>query len=200
MPQAFRIGSQIGPYDPFWVQVREAVNQRAQQLDLQLIPIEIAGRPDTLSVEEQIGVIEELLAQQLDALICWSFAESVIYQILESGLPVIYLAESEIRHPLFVSPQGLYEAGRMIGEYFAEHLKGHGKVLCIGGLSEEPSREDGRARINGFYDALCNFPGISTRHLPSYWRYEEAYPQIEAILKETESPIDAIFGLSDSIA
>ena len=32
MPQPFRFGSQIGPYDPFWVQVREAINQRTQQL------------------------------------------------------------------------------------------------------------------------------------------------------------------------
>lgn len=52
MPQPFRLGSQIEPYDPFWVQIREAVNQRAQQLGLYLIPIEIAGRPDTLPADE----------------------------------------------------------------------------------------------------------------------------------------------------
>ena len=80
MPQPFRIGLQIGPYDPFWVQVREAVNQRAQQLGLYLIPIEIAGRPDALQEEEQISVVEELLAQQLDALICWSLPERGIYE------------------------------------------------------------------------------------------------------------------------
>jgi len=200
MNPAFRIGSQIGPYDPFWVQIREAVNQRAQQLGLYLIPIEIAGRPDTLSVDEQIGVVEELLAQQLDALICWSFPEEVIYQLLESGLPVIYLSESKIRHPLFASPQGFYEAGRMIGEYFAKHLTGHGNVLCIGGLTEEPGGEDGRTRINGFWDAFHNFSRISITHHPSYWRYEQAYPQIEAILKETRHSIDGIFGLSDPIA
>ncbi|RPJ19450.1 MAG: GAF domain-containing protein, partial [Chloroflexi bacterium] len=200
MTQTFRIGSQIGPYDPFWVQVREAVNLKAQQLGLELIPIEIAGRADTLSVEEQVDVVEELLAQQLNALICWSFPESMIDQILDGGLPVIYLSESEIRHPLFVSPQGLYEAGRIIGEYFARHLDGHGHVLCIGGLSEEQGREDGRTRINGFYDALRNFPEISIKHMPSYWRYEQVYPQIEAMLKEMQPPIDAIFGLSDPIA
>src|SRR6185436_6680679 len=131
-------------------QVREAVNQRAQQLGLDLLPLEIAGRPDALPLEEQIGVVEELLAQELDALICWSFPQRMIHQILEGGLPVIYLSEARIRHPLFVSPHGLYEAGRMIGDYFAEHLNGRGQVLCIGGLSEEPDREDGRTRINGY--------------------------------------------------
>jgi signal transduction histidine kinase/ABC-type sugar transport system substrate-binding protein/AraC-like DNA-binding protein len=200
MSQVFRIGSQIGPYDPFWVQVREAVNQKAQQLGLELIPIEIAGRPDALPAEEQIGVVEELLAQELDALICWSFPEGMIHQILAGGLPVIYLSETELRHALFVPPQALYEAGRMIGDYFAERLEGHGQVWCIGGLSEEPGREDGRTRINGFYDALRDFPGISISHTPSYWRYEQAYPQIEAVLKHMQPPIDAVFGLSDPIA
>jgi signal transduction histidine kinase/AraC-like DNA-binding protein/ABC-type sugar transport system substrate-binding protein len=200
MPQTFRIGSQIGPYDPFWVQVREAVNQRAQQLCLELVPIEIAGRPDALPAEEQIGVVEEFLAQELDALICWNFPERVIYQILNGGLPVVYLSETDIRHPLLVSPQGLYEAGRMIGDYFAAHLRGHGQVLCIGGLSEELDREDGRTRINGFYDALRDFPAMRIKHMPSYWRYEQAYPQIEAALKHIQPPVDAVFGLSDPIA
>jgi len=100
MPQTFRIGSQIGPYDPFWVQVREVVDQKAQQLGLELIPLEIVGRPDALPIEEQIGVLEELFAQALDALICWSFPERMIHQILERGLPVIYLSEAKIRHPL----------------------------------------------------------------------------------------------------
>jgi signal transduction histidine kinase/ABC-type sugar transport system substrate-binding protein/AraC-like DNA-binding protein len=200
MSQAFRIGSQIGPYDPFWVQVREAVNQKARQLNIELIPIEIAGRPDSLTVEEQQGVVEELLAQELDALICWNFPERTIRQILAGGLPVIYLSESPIRHPLFISPQGMLEAGKMIGKYFADRLKGCGQVLCIGGLSEETDREDGRTRINGFCEALRPYPGISMRHLPSHWRYEQAYPQIKAILKEMQPPIDAIFGLSDPIA
>jgi len=120
MTQELRIGSQIGPYDPFWVQVREAVNQKAQQLGLELIPIEIAGRPDTLSPTEQISVVEELLAQQLDALIGWNFPESMLQPMLERGLPIIYLSVSEVRHPLFVSRQGMYEAGCLIGEYFAK--------------------------------------------------------------------------------
>ena len=200
MTQPLRIGSQIGPYDPFWVQVREAVNQRAQQLGLELIPIEIAGRPDALGPTEQINVVEELLAQQLDALIGWSFPESMLHPMLERGLPIIYLSASEIRHPLFVSRQGMYKAGYLIGEYFAQQLKGHGRVLCIGGLTEEPGQEDGRARINGFYEALRDFPKISIEHVPSYWRYEQAYQQIVKILREMQPPIDALFGLSDPIA
>ena len=199
MSHSYRIGSQIGPYDPFWVQVREAVSQKAQQLDLELIPIEIAGRPETLSPEEQIGIVEELLAQELDALICWNIPEKMIIQVLEGGLPAIYLSESKIHHTLFVSPQGLYEVGKMIGDYFAEQLGGRGRVLCVGGLSE-PGGEDGGSRIAGFKEALDPFPEISINQIPTYWRYDQALPQIEAVLRQIPSPIDDIFCLSDSIA
>ncbi len=200
MRQTFRIGSQIGPYDPFWVQVREAVSQRVQQLGLELIPLEITQRPDMLPVEDQLGVVEELLARQLDAVISCNLSEQMIGRLLDEGLPIIYLSETKIRHPLFVSPHGLYEAGRMIGTFFAERLGGRGRVLCVGGLSEDIDKEDGRTRIDGFCDALRRFPDVSVTHVATCWRYDQAYPQIEAALKGLQSHTDACFGLSDSIA
>jgi signal transduction histidine kinase/ABC-type sugar transport system substrate-binding protein/AraC-like DNA-binding protein len=199
MSQTFRIGSYIGPFDPFWIQLREEVNQKAQQLGLELIPIEIAKLPRSLPIEEQIGVVEELLARKLDAIICCIFPDRMVTQILEGGLPVIFLSESEVRHPLFVSPRGLYEAGQMIGNYFAKRLNGHGHVVYIGG-SLEPGGEDGITRIHGFQDALAQFPSITIDHIPSHWGYVQAYPQIEEGLKKIQTPIDAIFGLSDPIA
>jgi len=199
MAHTLRIGSQIGPADPFWVQVREAVYQKAQQLAINLIPIEIADRPEILSREEQASLVEELLAQELDALICWNLSDSLIYHILDCGLPIIYLAEREFRHALFVSPIGLYDTGQIVGTYFAEKLAGQGRVLCIGGLTE-PGGEGAGSRLAGIHDALQAYAGISLEHIPSFWRYEQAYPQIETALRRLGSPIDAIFGLSDSLA
>jgi hypothetical protein len=85
------------PYDPFWVQVREAVHQRAGQWDLKLIPIEIEGRPHKLRVEEQSSVLEELLAQQLDALICWSFRKEPSIKFWRAGFQS------------FTSPGGIFD-------------------------------------------------------------------------------------------
>jgi len=199
MAHTFRIGSQIGPADPFWVQVREAVYQKAQQLAINLIPIEIADRPETLSREEQASLVEELLAQELDALICWNLSNSLIYHILDCELPIIYLAERQLQHPLFVSPIGLYDTGQIVGAYFAEKLCGRGRVLCIGGLSE-PGGEGAGSRLAGIRDALQAYSDISLEHIPSFWRYEQAYPQIEAVMRQLGPPMDAIFGLSDSLA
>jgi signal transduction histidine kinase/AraC-like DNA-binding protein len=47
---------------------------------------------------------------------------------------------------------------------------------------------------------LRQFPNICVKHIPSHWGYEQAYSQIEAGLKKIQTPIDAIFGLSDPIA
>src|SRR6185436_17094093 len=167
MAHTFRIGSQIGPADPFWVQVREAVYQKAQQLAINLIPIEIADRPETLSPEEQASLVEELLAQELDALICWNLSDSLIQHILDCSLPIIYLAEREIQHPQFVSPLGLYDTGHIVGTYFAEKLAGQGRVLSIGGLTE-PGGEGAGSRLAGIHDALQVYPDIHLEHIPSF--------------------------------
>jgi ABC-type sugar transport system substrate-binding protein len=179
--------------------VREAIYHKAQTLNLNLVPIEITDRPELLSSEEQASWLEELLAQELDALICWNLPEDLILAILKAGLPAIYSAEVNIQHPLFVSPRGLYEVGRIIGQYFAGRLQGRGRVLCVGGLIESGG-ENGSTRLAGFRDALQDYAQIMIEHVPTFWRYEQALPQIEAALRTFGAPIDAIFGLSDSLA
>jgi signal transduction histidine kinase/AraC-like DNA-binding protein/ABC-type sugar transport system substrate-binding protein len=200
-----RIGARIGSADPFWVQTREAVYQHAQQLGIDLVPIDF-GRTWELTAEEQIGLVEELLAQELNALICAYLPDSLAYQILDRGVPVIHLTETDVRHSQFVSAYGFYDIAQSIGAYLAEQLGGRGNVLVVGGLMARAG-EDGRSRIAGVRAALRSFPQIDVRHIPSTWRYEHAYPQIEMALRNPDrwqgrlgGSIDAIFGLSDSLA
>jgi signal transduction histidine kinase/AraC-like DNA-binding protein/ABC-type sugar transport system substrate-binding protein/CheY-like chemotaxis protein len=200
-----RIGARIGSADPFWVQTREAVYQHAQQLGIDLVPIDL-GRTWELTAEEQIGLVEELLAQELNALICAYLPDSLAYQILERGVPVIHLTETDVCHPRFVSAYGFYDIAQSIGAYLAEQLGGRGNVLVVGGLMARAG-EDGRSRIAGVCEALHGFPEIAVRHIRSAWRYEHAYPQIEAALQDPNlwggqhsGSIDAVFGLSDSLA
>jgi signal transduction histidine kinase/AraC-like DNA-binding protein len=193
-----RIGSRIGSADPFWVQTREAVHQRAQQIAIDLVPIDM-GRSSDLSGTEHIELIEELLAQDINALICSYLPDSLAYQILRYGIPVVHLTETAARHPLLVSAYGFYDIAQAIGDYLAQQLAERGNVLVVGGLMAAAG-EDGRSRIAGVRDAICRYPRMALRHIPSAWRYEHAYPQIEAALRQNDQPIDAIFGLSDSLA
>ena len=60
MSHRLRIGSRIGSADPFWVQVREAVYQKAQQLAIDLVPIDV-GHSSRFSKEEHAELVDELL-------------------------------------------------------------------------------------------------------------------------------------------
>ncbi|MEP7187600.1 MAG: ATP-binding protein [Roseiflexaceae bacterium] len=198
MSHRLRIGSRIGSADPFWVQVREAVYQKAQQLAIDLVPIDI-GHSSRFSNEEHAELVDELLAQDLDALISTYLPDDLTYRILDFGLPVIHLTESDVCHPLFAAPLGFLDIAHTVGTYLAERLQGHGHVLVIGGLLADHG-EDGRSRLAGVQDALAAFPDIRITHIPSVWRYERALDSISAAMQQLDAPIDAIFGLSDSLA
>jgi signal transduction histidine kinase/AraC-like DNA-binding protein/ABC-type sugar transport system substrate-binding protein len=180
------------------VQVREAVHQKAQQFAIDLVPIDI-GPSSRFSKEQHTELVDELLAQDLDALVSSYLPDDLAYRILDFGLPVIHLTESDVHHPLFVSPRGFFDIAHTIGTYLAERLQGRGHVLVIGGLLADHG-EDGRSRLAGVQDALAAFPGIRITHIPSAWRYERALDSITAAMQQLDTPVDAIFGLSDSLA
>lgn len=198
MSYTLRIGVRIGSADPFWVQAREAVLQRCQQLGLELVSLDLAlGAYQT--PDEQTARLDELLAHDLDALICTMLPGDMIDRLLEHGLPVVQLTESDLRHPRFVSPRGFHDIARMAGDYLAERTNQHGQVIAVGGLMAAHG-EDGRSRLSGITEALSHYPAMKLHHIPSGWRYDRAYPQIEAGLQQFHAPLAAIFGLSDSLA
>ncbi|HEU5013116.1 MAG TPA: ATP-binding protein [Roseiflexaceae bacterium] len=198
MAQSLRIGARIGSNDPFWVQVRESVIQTAQQLGVQLVPIDI-GQSSKLAQDEYPALLEELIAQDLDALVTTYLPDELTYQVLSSGLPVVQITESDVRHPLFTSPSGFYDIAQSVGQYLVEQLHEHGRVLVIGGLLAEHG-EDGRSRLAGIRATLAPYPHMAIAHVPSAWRYERAYEQIYDGMQQLSAPVDAIFGLSDSLA
>jgi signal transduction histidine kinase/AraC-like DNA-binding protein/DNA-binding response OmpR family regulator len=189
-----RIGTQVWPDDPFWVQVQEAIWQRAQQLAVDLVAIVIENL-NMRSDEELVSLVEEVLAQDLDALIGWNLSEPLTHRLLEMGLPIVHLSETALRHPRLVSPLGLYTIANDIGAYLVERLSRHGTVVSIGGA---PGEEHGR--LAGLRAALRPHPSLRLVHIPSRWRYEQAYPQIYEAMQQLRGPIDAIFGFSDSLA
>src|SRR5688500_7064030 len=90
MARTLRIGLNIFPVDPFWVEVIEAATQRAQQLGLELIPISAnAWGFQPLSDDERIALVEEILGQGVDAVIGWNMSEALADRVLDAGVPII---------------------------------------------------------------------------------------------------------------
>jgi signal transduction histidine kinase/AraC-like DNA-binding protein/DNA-binding response OmpR family regulator/ABC-type sugar transport system substrate-binding protein len=200
MSHILRIGSAIDPVDPYWVQVREAAYERAEQLPLDLISISLVDYPETLPEERQVALLEELLALELDALIAWSLPEDLAYNILQFGLPLILLSETEVRHPLLVSPPGLYDIAQIGSNHLVEKLSGKGNVLALGGLIRVNWRDESTSWIAGIRDVFRHYPYLNLKHVPTPRVYEQAYSEIYKAMQRIDEPIDAIFGLSDTVA
>ncbi|HEX9370599.1 MAG TPA: ATP-binding protein [Roseiflexaceae bacterium] len=198
MPHTPRIGIQIEHVDPFWVQVREVMWQRAQTLSAELIEIGIQESL-FLSADEQAEAVEDLIVQELDALICNTYPPSLLARILDRGIPIIYVSEIPLRHPRFTSRLGLYDAAHMIGVFLDARLAGRGSVLIVGGCAA--GDDTGQSRLDGFWAALSGERQYAIHHVPSDWLYEAARQRVGVYLDEHPAlHVDAIFGLSDSQA
>lgn len=192
----FRLGLQHLSGDPFWVLVREGIYQRAEQLGVDLVPVEVDMWP--LRADRQMEIVEEMLAMELHGLVAQSMPPSLARLIANNGVPIVLLAEMEVQHPLIAAPHGLYEVARIAARFVAQCIDGRGRVLVAGGLTE--GFDQGQSRIRGFRSALEMVPQIEIIHVPSSWAYDNALTQIREALRQESGRFDAIFGLSDSMA
>src|SRR5688572_16390329 len=134
MPAA-RIGIQIEPNDTFWVQLQEVIVHSLQpDGDFELVPIEVSDPLTTALLDVQDGLVEDVLAQNLQALVCKDILPFQFPALLNRGLPIIYLAETNFQHSLFVCPRGLYATAHLVGVYLARKMQGSGHILCAGGI------------------------------------------------------------------
>ena len=153
-----------------------------------------------LSSDVQAEVVEDLIVQELDALICNIYPPTLLARILDSGIPIIYVAEIPLRHPRFTSRLGLYDAGYMLGTFLHERLAGSGTVLVVGGYMAV-EEDNGQSRLDGFFAALPSDHHYAIHHVQSKWPQEDAIHELTAYLGEHANlQVNAIFGLSDMIA
>jgi len=196
-----RVGFGLLPGDPFWVQVREAVQQRAEALGMLLIPVPVpligsAG-------EAHLRFLDEIKAQELGALISHVAPESLMLAILNDGVPIICSEDLALRHPRLVSVHGLNRAAEMAADFLTARLAERGTILMVGGRDDPAMTSTLRRR--GFLDIIERHGGLRCLHMGSGWRYDTTYAELlEEDARWLEgldgSRIDAIFGLSDSLA
>ncbi len=200
MSNQLRVGFGINGNEVFWLQVSEQLYRRSGQLPVTAVSLMRSNFIDAFTEEEQNALLEEIVSQELDVVIGWSFPESLAYSILETGVPIVHLFETIVEHPLSVSPIGLQNIADELAHYLARRINCQGHVLVAGGLRQDGLPDDGRSRLRGVQNAFRHYPNVTYHHLPSLWLEEIARPQIEAALADWQWPIDAILGFSDSLA
>jgi ABC-type sugar transport system substrate-binding protein len=176
----FRIGVEIGPYDPYWVEVREVVCQRVRDAGMELVRLEIADSNTTFTSMSSAALVDELLALKLDAFIVVNLPVNVSAKLLENGLPVISTSESRIKHKFFTCPGDLYEAAKMAGHYIVERINKHSTIVVAGGVMDV-GEDRGESRYKGFQDAIQGYPDISVHFAPCFWdRSEEHTSELQS--------------------
>ncbi len=171
---------------------RRSSRSRSWPLDLDV--------PGPRADEAQVAFVEEVRAQALRALIMYTVTPGLMSRLLDDGLAIINLNETAIRHPLLVSPKGLYDSGRMLGVFLAERLPPGAQIGVVGGGYSEPFQDDGRSRVAGIRAGL-QMPGSpKLHHVPCGWHDPETEAQIAAGLRPLSRPLDALVGLSDYLA
>ena len=122
------VGFGLAPGNPFWVQVREAVQQhggRAQPHPGAHCRANCADQR-----QHSTALSGKLKAQELGALISHVVPESLMLAILNEGLPIVCSEDTTLVHPLFVSVHGLDQPHA--GCRIMCHRTGGGQLLMVG--------------------------------------------------------------------
>jgi len=165
------------------------------------------GIKDELDVNRQIQLVEQMMAQQVDAIVIAPADSKALIQVCqraqEAGIAVInidnkfdeaILAERGIRIP-FVGPDNR-KGARLAGDYLAGRLEPGAPVAIIGGV---PSAYNGVQRRLGFEDAM-NAAGMGIVASQSGdWEMARANRVASAMLNE-QPGLKALLCANDSMA
>lgn len=194
-----RIGLMIVPSDPFWIQIHQSVVKTNQHIGAELITLHPANSMNQLDRYAPEAMVDQILAHNLDALITTQIPSEVLMGLLSHGLPVLYLAEVvDQRHPLLTTLSEMDEGGRIAGEYIGQKLKGKGHAMIVT-AAKLNILSVGQSRLRGFLKAMQQFPDIQVEHVPCSWFYDETLAEMNRVFANYYKPVDAIFGISDSI-
>ncbi|MBO0720916.1 MAG: sugar ABC transporter substrate-binding protein, partial [Blastocatellia bacterium] len=179
-------------------------HQQAHAGDYELIA---NGIKDEQDVSMQIDLVEQMIAQRVDAIVI-APADSkslitVCKRALDAGIPVInidnkfdaaVLAEKGVKIP-FVGPDNR-KGARLAGEYLAKRLKAGDNVAILEGV---PNAFNGVQRRLGFDDAMNSARIVIASSQAANWETSMANQLASSII--TEQPeLKAILCANDNMA
>ena len=91
------IGIQIASADPYWVVVHESAYGGGRELGVRGVSRDLDL--ELLTGEEQVGWLEELVAQDLNALVVQGIDQALAHTVLDAGVPLIVASETDLHIP-----------------------------------------------------------------------------------------------------
>lgn len=165
------------------------------------------GIKDELDVARQIDLVEQMIAQRVDAIVIAPADSKALVAVckkaVDAGIAVVnidnkfdeaVLADKQARLP-FVGPDNR-KGARMVGEYLAKRLKAGDKVIIIEGA---PNAFNAVQRKLGFEDAMKAAQAQIVSSQSGYWETDKANQVVGALI--TEHPdLKAVLCSNDSMA
>lgn len=165
------------------------------------------GIKDELDVGRQIDLVEQMIAQRVDAIVIAPADSKALVPVCkkaqQAGIRVInidnkfdegVLAQSGVKFP-FVGPDNR-KGARMVGEYLAKHLKPGDEVAIIEGA---PNAFNAIQRKLGFEDAMKAAGMKMVSSQSGYWETDKANKVAAAIINEYPN-LKAFLCANDSMA
>lgn len=180
----------------FIVDIREALEAKAAELDVRLIVTD-AER----SAEKQIQQVESFIAQRVDAIIlnpCEVEASSpAVDKAIAAGIPIVNVnSETRSEPTAFVGSRD-EESAEIAINYIAERLGGQGQFVMMTGY---PGQAAEIKRTEGAKAALKQHPDLKlVAEQTANWSREEGMALMENWLQAYRDGIDAVFAQNDEM-
>lgn len=179
-------------------------HQQAHAADYDLIA---NGIKDELDVGRQIDLVEQMIAQQVNAIVIAPADSKALVPVCkkaqQAGITVVnidnkfddaVLASSGVKFP-FVGPDNR-KGAKAVGDFLAKKLKPGDKVLVVEGA---PNAFNGVQRKLGFEDAMKAAGMNIVSSQSGYWETDKASQVVAAVA--TEHPeLKAVLCANDSMA
>ena len=185
--------------DDWRTQLNNEIKREAQFY--QNVTVEIRAAND--DSHRQMRDIEELVSMGIDLLIVSPNVVDDVSPAIEkaynAGIPVV-LVDRHTRSEKCTAYVGAdnYDIGCRAGEYIANRLQGHGRVVEISGLEASTPAID---RHRGFKDAIADCPGIEVScTVDAGWNGPQAEAVFDSILARGGEKIDLVFAHNDRMA
>lgn len=184
----------------FWVNTKKGAEAGGRESGAQVIT-QAAG--SDLEIAEQIDIVENLLAQHVDALVIAPSSSDLLKPVLERAaaeMPVV-LIDSDIPgwkpKTAYVGTENVV-GGRKAGKYVAEQLDEGGTLAVIAGI---PGSQVGIDRVEGLKKGLEEGGGgvEIVKEIPGNFEREQSVGAMEDIL-QTHPDVDAVFCANDQMA
>jgi ribose transport system substrate-binding protein len=192
--------------NPFFVEMEKGARQAEDELGIHLLVK--TGSQET-SIEQQIGIIQNLIEEKVDAIVIAPADSTELIPILkeaqDAGIVIINI-DNELNRAIseevglvgvpFISVDNV-QGAYLSAKYMSEQITSPTKIAILEGIRTAQNAED---RKNGALKAFGENSNIEVVTMESAnWKIDEAY-DVTAKMFEEQSEIKAIFAANDMMA